>query len=395
MGRYLVILDEIIREATTGMSNNSAYLPLLFNTKEMRYTKLIDLGIIEKHYPNLFEPTLIILDNKKFELALKEYIDKALSFYENDINLKKDKEPIKYLLYNTFSNILLSDFDDAKTYIDRITSYIGNERLNDYCIPNNIGYIDTLCGTLIIGVSKCNSSSLTPFSIQISIERVINNKIYYYDFPCVKYGIFKSTAYIYSVERVNERDLIEDLAKDEEYKKELKDYQETIKELLKKLIKTSEIDFEKIVSLTCAIALLSERGIDKIEVPTVLINRYNGIEISCYQNLSRLNKIYNEALEKNKTDILEETIAKIAAIKKTLKDHPLIVEKKNTQLIKNFKYLEEIFSDYKIYDYPMQQDTNLHFHVIPNGHECSSKILEELDEAIRNYESLGRSLKDY
>ena len=50
----------------------------------------------------------------------------------------------------------------------------------------------------------------------------------------------------------------------------------------------------------------------------------------------------------------------MATLKHTLDNHNKIVEENNTKNIKNFKYLEEIFSDFKIYDFPMQKDTNLH-----------------------------------
>ena len=394
MERYLKTFGEIINEAQTAITASNKYLPLLFNTREMRYAKYFPVTRVGCRYPNVFEPTITILDKKKFDEKLIEYVTLATDFYEHDKNLDEDTNPIKYLLYHTLSYTLLNEFDDIKRLFEREIEFIQNERLKDYEQTKNIGYIDTLCGNLVIGISKENVSSSTPWSIHVSLERVINNKLYYYDFPCVRFGISKSVAYIFDIEKVKERENREKYAQDKEYIKELESYQTSIKNLLNTAIKTKEIDNLEVISLTTVISLLRERGIKEILVPTVYLNRSNGLEVNCYQNIVKLNKVFEEAQIKKEPKILEETLAKISTIKHSLHSHKKISEQKNIRLIKSFKYLEEIFSDYKVFNLPMQKDTNMYFSIIPNGSTCKNKLLEEIDHCINIYEDMQRKLKD-
>ena len=49
--------------------------------------------------------------------------------------------------------------------------------------------------------------------------------------------------------------------------------------------------------------------------------------------------------------------------------------------VKNFKYLEELFSDYRIDDYPMEKDTLLHFSITKNGGKINSRLLEDINSS--------------
>ena len=385
--------DEIIKEAKTGITNSNAYLPLLFDTKEMRYAKLNVVTTIEKHYPNLYEPTMIILDRKKLDETLLEYIKKSFVFYEHDMELAEAKNPIKSLFYHTLANTLLSEFDDIRSLFTRQIEFMKNERLADYMVPKNVGYVDLLCGNLVIGIAKENASSTSPLSIHISIERIINDKLYYYDFPCVRYGIVGSVAYIFDIQKVEERKMKEDYVKDKEYIAEVESYQLSVKNILKKAIKTKEIHDEEVIALLCSLVLMNERGIRDIIVPTVLVNRYNGLQICCYQNIALLNKAYEEASIKGETVILDGILAKISVLKHTVQTQEELLEERSISLIKNFTYLEEMCSDYKIFDYPMTKDTCLHFNIIPNGGTCKNALLKDVMNCIHFYEERERSLK--
>lgn len=394
MEKDLSVFEEIINEAKGCESTTQKCLPLLFDTKEMRYTKLVPLTILEKHYPNIYEPTVIIRDRKKFNTTFLEYLKIATDFYENDLSLSSNRNPLKYLIYNTLYKALPSDFDDIRNLFQREINYIKNVRLNDYLNPKNIGYSNLLCGNLIIGLAKEDADSVSPLSIHISLERVINNKLYYYDFPCVRYGISGSTAYIYEIEKVCERSINADYFKSKEYLSELENYQLSVKKLINKAIKTNEIVAEEAIALTCAITLLEERGIKDILVPTVFINRYNSLEISAHQTMAKLNNVLEEASVKGANEIAKNALGKMSILKHTLNSHEQLVEEKNTHLIKNFKYLEDIFSNYKIYDLPMQKDTYMHFNIIPNGNVCQNKLLKDLHTLIHDYEEKMREIKD-
>lgn len=388
----IAIFNEIIKEASTGDGESiDNYLPLLFQTYEMNYTKLINKSSGFKNYPNIFVPNLIIIDRKKFDNTLSEFIKSASEYYENDANYYNSKSPIKYLLYNTLHNTLLNEFDDIRTLFLRYLNFFKIDRVKDFLKPKNIGYSKILCGNIVIGIAKERVDSSSPMSFHISIERIINNKLYYYDFPCVRYGISKDTAYIFEIENVEERKTDHN---DKIYQQELEKYQKSIDNLLIKAIKTKEINYQSIFVLSALITLLNKRGIKEIIVPTVNLNKYNGMQISYYESLRQLNAIYEEATMKEDTKILELTLGKISFIKEKLKNHPLALEMKNITLIKNFKFIEEVFSDYKIYDYPMQKDTNLHFYVIDNSNRCSNKLLEELTSIIINNENNNNLLKN-
>ncbi|MGM9834251.1 MAG: hypothetical protein ACI31M_00515 [Bacilli bacterium] len=390
MERDITIFDEILNEASNGEISMDKCLPLFFQTYEMNYAKLESKTNCLKYYPNLFVPNLIIIDRRKLDKTLEDFIKEASIYYENDENYYNSKNPIKYLLYNTLHNTMLNEFDDIRTLFLRYLDFFKIDRLRDFLKPKNVGYSELLCGNIVICIAKEDVASSSSLSFHISIERVINNKLYFYDFPCVKYGISKDIAYIFEIEKVEKRKT--DI-KDKEYQMELKMYQNTIDNLLKKSIKTKEINYQNIFVMSSLLTLLNRRGIKEIIVPTVNINKYNGIEILYYNEIKQLNSISEEASIKGDTKTLELTISKINYIKDKASNHPLIVVNNSINLIKNFKYLEEVFADYKIYDYPMQKDTNLHFYIIDDSGKCSNKLLDELTQIIIKNEEINNLLK--
>lgn len=382
MNNVNTIFDEIIKEASTGFDEgNNLCLPLLFQTYEMNYAKLINKSSGFKSYPNLFIPNLIIIDRKKLDNTLTEFIKSASLYYENETSFHNLQYPIKSLLCSTLHNTMLNEFDDIRTLFLRYLNFFKIDRLKDFLTPKDIGVSKILCGNIIIGIAKEGINSSSPISFHISIEKIINDKLYYYDFPCIRYGISKDVAYIFEIEDVEKR---KNKINDAIYEQELDNYQTTIDNLISKSIKTKEINYKNIFVLSALIILLNQRGIKEIIVPTVNINKYNGLEISYYNNLKKLNNIYDEATLKEDTKVLESTLGKMSFIKEKLKKHSLSIEKNNIALIKNFKFIEEVCLDYKIYDYPMQKDTNLHFYVVDNSNKWSNKLLEELSSLINN-----------
>lgn len=385
MDRNISVLDEIINEAKNGEVLTGNYLPLLFNTYEKKDSKLMPIALIERFYPNIFEPNLVIINRNKLNEFIFKYLESALIFYGNEINQKKVQNPQKFILYNRLSNMLLSDFDDLTLFFEREIIFLNNGRLKDFEQRKDLGYIDSLCGNLIVVISKENITSTTPYSIQISIERNINGKSYYYDFPCVKASIYDGKGFVFEVVETEERAIKKELTNDLEYLAELESYQISIKNLLRKGIKTNEINYNEIISLLVATSIMHERGINELIVPTIFINKYNGLEISCYKSIAKNTKIYDEAIAKNEQFKVDEAITKIATLKKMLNEHEKIIDEKNTKLVKNFKYLEEIFSDYKITDLPMKKDTSLHFSIVKNGKKISNRILEDIIDTIHSY----------
>lgn len=393
MDRNISVLDDIINEAKRGENLNGSYLPLLFNTYEVQYAKLTPIAEIDRFYPSLFEPDLIILNRNKLNEIIYSYLEIALPFYNNETEEKKVQNPTKFILYNRLSNMLVNDFDDLSIFFKRENEFITNSRLKDFENGRDLGYVESLCGNLIIAIAKEKVISTTPYSIQISIERKINGKLYYYDFPCVKAGIYDGIGFIYEVMEIEERVIKKELAKDLEYLAELESYQISIKNLLKKGIKTNEINYNEIISLLVVTNILFERGINNFVVPTIFLNKYNGLEISCYKNIAKYTKIYDEALAKKETFVMDESISKIATLKKMLNEHEKIIDEKNTKLVKNFKYLEELFSDYRIDDYPMEKDTLLHFSITKNGGKINSRLLEDITDTIHNFFETERKSK--
>lgn len=385
MDRNISVLDEIINEAKSGETLNGSYLPLLFNTYEKQETKLIPVAEIERFYPNIFEPDLIIENRNKLNEIIYSYLENAIPFYEDEIRRKKVQNPTKFILYNRLSNMLLTDFDNLVLFFDRENEFLANRRLKDFEKRKNLGYIDSLCGNLVVVISKEDVASPTPYSIQVSIERNINEKLYYYDFPCVKANTYDGIGFIYEVVEIEDRLIKKELANDLEYLAELESYQISIKSLLKKGIKTNEINCNEIISLVVATNLMYERGINNFIVPIVFLNKYNGLEISCYKNMAKQTKLYDEAVVKKENFIIDEAISKIATLKKMLNEHEKILDEKNTKLIKSFKYIEELFSDYKITDYPMKKDTSLHFNIIKNGSKINNRLLEDITLTIHNF----------
>lgn len=390
MDRSISVLDEITNEAKRGEVLNGSYLPLLFNTYEVVDNKLLEVSKIDHFYPNIFEPNLIILNRNNLNEIIYNYLEKALPFYEEEIKYKKVQNPSKFVLYNRLSNMLIKDFDDLALFFKRELEFINNERLKDFEKGKNLGYVDALCGNLVIVISKENISSSTPYSIQISVEREINGKLYYYDFPCVKLGIYKETCFIYEVMDIEERIIKKKYADDLEYIAELESYQISIKNLLRKGIKTNEIDYNKIISLVVATNVIHIRGINDFIIPTIFLNKYNGLEISCYKSIAKNTKIYEEAVAKKESFIIDESISKIATLKKMLNEHEKLIDDENTNLVKSIKFLEELVSDYKINDYPMKKDTSLHFSITKNGGKVNNRLLSDIIDTINAFKEIEK-----
>lgn len=390
MDRSISVLDEITNEAKRGEVLNGSYLPLLFNTYEVVDNKLLEVSKIERFYPNIFEPNLIILNRNNLNEIIYNYLEKALPFYEEEIKYKKVQNPSKFVLYNRLSNMLIKDFDDLALFFKRELEFINNEKLKDFEKGKNLGYVDALCGNLVIVISKENISSSTPYSIQISVEREINGKLYYYDFPCVKLGIYKETCFIYEVMDIEERIIKKKYADDLEYIAELESYQISIKNLLRKGIKTNEIDYNKIISLVIATNVIHIRGINDFIIPTIFLNKYNGLEISCYKSIAKNTKIYEEAVAKKESFIIDESISKIATLKKMLNEHEKLIDDENTNLVKSIKFLEELVSDYKINNYPMKKDTSLHFSITKNGGKVNNRLLSDIIDTINAFKEIEK-----
>lgn len=376
--------NELIEEASMGNILCGFYMPILFETTEMRYTKLNPLTRASINVPNIMIPTVVIRDKNKLDNSIMQYNNLAKEFYKDDIKLNSTNEPEKYIITSLLSNALLNDFDDINKLFLRQIEYIKNVRLNDFYQTKDFGYNKTLCGNIIAKLAKEPLSVETPTSFNSSIEIMINNKLFFYDLPCIRVGITSNEAIIYSVQKVKDRELPSYLRNDKDYLIELKNYQDAVEKVIISSMKTTDVDANVTLAMIILLSVLELRDIKKIIVPSILLNRYNSLEISCRHNMDKLNNTYEEAVIKNQGAIAEDSLNKISNIKKTLDTHEYTHNLRNEKMIKIFKYLDYIFSDYNIYGLPMQQDTSLNFYITDNKHDCKIKFLNELKYQIQN-----------
>lgn len=195
-----IFYNSIIPEASRGTIDCFMYYNICFNTS-------IEGQTIKGNNPSYVDPPLLeIRDKKEFDDILKEYIDLALEFYDDEYfydevlsgeyrtkTNKLCKE--KVIMSLVWSNAVLEDFSDPVNFLRRQKAYLEN---NPLMVATSKGYSDILGGRIVTAVTKTGKISWeSPYAFRSAIA----TKDDAHDLPVLRFGIDNDTIYIYSIQQ--------------------------------------------------------------------------------------------------------------------------------------------------------------------------------------------------
>ena len=339
-----IFYNEIIKEAAKGKIEAYFYYNIIFSTK------IVDKDITKVEENELLVPTLIINDKEKFDRLLLEYIEIAKNFYnEKNFEITDEKNKIKTIIASLFSNATLEDFNNPCSFLKKRIDFFNNTKEE----KSELGYSNILDAKVTMKIEKDYIYNETPYLFSIDAIDINDNK---YTFPNIKFGISEDTAYIYAIQ--NEKNLINS------------------KKISRTLYKTGEgfdskeDNYEKyeegnlmdvtssfLLVLNCLFAYLNKNNINKINVPSILVERWNAKEVA--------NQIKNY-LNIIDSDTYESYSEKHINIQKNLTE----------KLVRTFLRLKEHYPNIEVQSLPMESDSSLHMFV-NNLDECNNTLLEE------------------
>ena len=359
-----IFYGNIINEARNGDIDSFFHFNILFRTEIVEKNITVDT---EKDFNDLLVPTLRITNKEEFDRLLIEYVTLAKDFYSDDnypseiLNNKMyDEEKRickeKMIIASMFSNFSIEDFNNPCKYLKRRIDFFKNTCEKDI----DIGYSSILKGELSAKIEKDKIYNECPYQFSISAkdEQDIN-----YIFPSIKFGLSEDKVYIYAIQ--NEKD---------------KDNSKRINRALYKIgegFDSSQDNFDIygsgnlkdvtssfLVALNIFTAYMYSLGINKIVVPSVLIERWNAKELA------------------NKKK-LEFGITDQEKYKEKEEEHEEIQSNLTEKLLRTFLRLKSHYNDINILNYPMEEDSYLHLEV-ENMDNCNNSLLDETSNLVLN-----------
>lgn len=310
---------------------------------------------LDNDYTDPMVPILNLDSKEKFNELLMIYVNKAKSHYDftKYINAFEDNKEYylnKLIMTLLWSNATYEDFNNPINFLMKQIDFLDNDIFNNFNDEETIGYSEILESEIQVQNNKENIMNETPYSIQISLTD--GNETYY--FPVIRYGISNDTCYIYAIQN--------ELESDNDIKKKIN----------RKLFKIGEnfnneednlkdVTSSFVVSLNIFLGLLSNKGITKIEVPSILIERWLGKEKYIDEKGNSLERkgINSEEYVNNEKD-----------------KHISIQTNLTEKFIRTFLRVIYHHKDFSISSYPFDIDSNLHFDICESN-ECNNSLLNE------------------
>jgi len=357
-----IFYNHIILEALHGEVDCYIYYNILFET----YFKETNQRLISNDkYKDLLVPTLTINNKKIFDELLIKYVNLCLKFYDDsnfdeEISKCTDKGISKEKLIMTllWSNATFEDFKNPEQFLQKRIAFLENETTE---LSQKCGYSEILDGNIILEICKDKIYNETPYKIVIKL----NNGEEEYKFPEVKFGIFNDTIYFYAIQNSHN---------------ESNNYTKRINRTLFKIGEGFDIQkdnydiFEEgnlkdvsasfVVALNIALSYFHSIGIDKINVNSIIISRWNAKKIALEKKINK-GKVTDE--EK------EEVLTKQDLIQKNLTE----------KFLRTFLRLAYHYQSIHITSYPTDIDSNLHLN-IDGELSTDNKLLDEMSKLVQN-----------
>lgn len=361
-----IFYNEIIQEAATGYVDCDFFIPICFETKELK-NNVLESITTAKYFPNVMTPTLLIKDRTHLTDSIRQYVELAREFYKNDARLIDMDEHTKdkYIISSLLANTLVTDFNDIDSLFVRHSNFLKDDSFFKFLEPQNIGYSSILESNVMVEVEKQSIVEETPYGLKLSLQDEQGNTTYV--FPIIRFGISDNKAYIYAVQGMEDnnnkkierklRKIGEGFAEGEEEKDPV-NYPENL----------YSVSPWAIAALSIAVPFIRRHsGIEEFVAPYFLVNRWNAVEIS-YEILKEQYKGREE----------EDKIKKVLSRKEEMVVHHDDIQRNITdKFIRNFRRLDHHFSNINIDSFPLEMDSSLHF-TVDSSLQCNNHLLEEL-----------------
>lgn len=352
-----IFYDEIVKEASCGQIQSYFTYNIIFSTNiEDKENFLVDVN-----YNGTLIPTLYIKDKQEFDKLLIEYVDNASVFYPSeefsDLDVGDDFEhqKIKTILALLFSNATYEDFNDPCAFLRKRINFMNNSMVED----KDVGYSQVLKSSLKFSIKKDRIFNETPYQFSLS---AIDDDNLEYDFPSIKFGINNGKAYIYAIQ--NDRKNLKESKKVNRalYKiGEGFDSKSDNAEIYDEG-NLNDVTASFLVVLNAFLGYLSKIGIREIEVPSILVERWNAKEIVQDKKLDNgyisLDEYHNKS-----------------------KEHVEIQNNLTEKLLRTVLRLGSHYPYFKVLSMPMEIDSSLHVDV-SNFSNCNNRLLNEVRELV-------------
>ncbi len=340
-----IFYNEIIKEAKDGRikCENDFIYNIIFNTK------INNKLLYYSDNSNLFVPTLNIKNKDLFDKLLLLYVKNAQKFYEiNDI---------KTIMTLLWSNATVNDFNNPIFYLKKRIAFF-----EDKVLINNFKNINLyslkLLSNIDIFFTKNKIQSETPYAINIRLKFDKEN---FYILPKIYLGIFNDKAYIYAIQNDKNTNL------------ENSDYQKYIKRKLYQVNKgldvkndneniygvgnLKDISVSFLLAINITIGILKCLKIKTIEIPSILIERYNSKEIM-YSYL-----VDNCKINDNDYNNFQES-------------HNILQSNLTDKFLRLFRRMEFHHTGINIVQYPFEENDAMVLK-IDDENICNNELLDE------------------
>lgn len=359
-----IFYNNVVPEAMNGRISCLSYYNIAFSTEivdeGVRYSCNID-------DEGLLIPTLMIKNKSEFDRLLVEYVNLAMSFYD-DSNF--DDEILNYKLYDKemgickekvimsllFANATIEDFNNPIDFLKRRIDFIYNDLSGNY----DFGYMDMFKGDLSLSIEKDIINNETPYQMIIKITSMNSEE---FIFPKIKFGISDGIVYIYAIQNK--------MNKDNSFCKKInrclykvgEGYTDTDSYEGEENLKDITASF--LVSLNMAISYLYNNGYNNIIVPSLLVERWNA------KRISNLLKIRMKKMDDN-------------SAKEIINNQDYIQQNLTNKLIRTFLRLGCHYNNMDVLSFPFELDSCLHIGINDNEMECNNTLLYNTYMLIKN-----------
>ena len=370
-----IFYEDIIPEAATGRVDCYFIYNMIFNTRVPEKK----LEVISKNSnSSLMIPTLYITNVEKFEELLVQYVEKALEFYEDEnfceevlqgfsLGNGKVVSKEKVIMTLLWSNATVEDFQNPCEYLRKRIQFFDLGDLSVFSSPQIVGYSELLDSNIECNINKSRIESETPYFLQTFLLNSNSNERIY-EFPRVYFGISDDIANIFAIQNGKDR-LID--SKDR-------------KRIERKMYKVNEgLDVHEdtydnyglgnlkdvtpsfLVVANIASGLFKSYGIRKLNIPSILISRWNAkmLMIDFKQNFYK-KKGYND---EEITRLVDDIYSKTKMLQTNLTD----------KFLRTFRRLGYHHSSVGIVGYPMEIDSNLSLFMYDQSDICNNSLLDE------------------
>lgn len=365
------LLDEINYEARSGMIDCGLKHWLYYTSsivKDREYT----FNDVRKEYEGVLVPCLRIANKDALVDKISEYLDIAESFYD-ELDYDRVSDIHKYTIATLFSNMTIDDFNNSDMFIKRRIAFLQDNALRHFNVPRDIGYSNIFDANIEVELRKEPIFMETPYGMYISmIKYTEEGRKLSYPLPVVRFGIDKTDAYFYAIQK----DQSEEMPND-------KDFLNFGKKIRRKMygIGTGLTDEERgiktidnihevspwaVIALTIVLGLLKKFGVGKAYAYPLLLNRYNANVIYSHEELERLKDVDDEIYREIKEHLLY------------LKNNINVIQENITdKFIRTFRRIGYHFPGINIDDVSLVENFVLKMHV-NDGDRCNNPLLDEM-----------------